>query len=173
MSTIVVIWILPMLLVAAAITDLTSFTIPNVLPGAMLALFVVFVLAMAIGGHPIPWHSLALHIAAGTAALIFGMVLFAVGGVGGGDAKLFAITCLWLGWNSLLQYTALAMALGGALTLAILLLRRMPLPPVLASRPWIVRLADGKAGVPYGIALAIAAIGILPETELFRLAATI
>ena len=172
MNTIVILWMLPALLVAAAITDLTSFTIPNILTAAMLALFVVFVSAMALGGHPIGWHSLALHIAAGAAALVFGMVLFAVGGIGGGDAKFFAMTCLWLGWNSLLQYTALAMALGGALTLGILLLRRMPLPPVLASKSWIVRLADAKAGVPYGIALAIAALGILPDTELFRLAAS-
>ena len=171
MSAIVVVWILPILLVAAAITDLTSFTIPNVLPAAMLALFVVFVAVMAAGGHPLAWHDLALHLAAGFAALIFGMVLFALGGVGGGDAKLFAMICLWLGWNSLLQYTALAMALGGVLTLALLIFRRVPLPPVLAARPWVVRLSDGKSGVPYGIALAVAAIGILPDTELFRLVA--
>jgi len=172
MTAFVVVWLLPMLLVAAAITDLTSFTIPNLLTGAMLALFVAFVLAMALSGHPIGWHELLLHLAAGLAALIFGMFLFAVGGVGGGDAKFFAMICLWLGWNSLFQYTTLAMALGGVLTLALLLLRRMPLPPFLASRPWIVRLVEGKAPVPYGIALAVAAIGILPDTELFRLAAT-
>jgi Flp pilus assembly protein protease CpaA len=36
---------------------------------------------------------------------------------------------------------------------------------------WICRLADRKGDIPYGVALAAAALVILPETTLFRLAA--
>jgi prepilin peptidase CpaA len=46
------------------------------------------------------------------------------------------------------------------------------LPQILADQPWIARLADRKEGVPYGVALAVAALTVLPDTELFRLAAT-
>jgi Flp pilus assembly protein protease CpaA len=34
-----------------------------------------------------------------------------------------------------------------------------------------MRLADPKSGVPYGVALAMAALSILPDTEIVRLAA--
>jgi prepilin peptidase CpaA len=78
---------------------------------------------------------------------------------------------LWLGWNSLVEYTLLASLLGGGLTLAILSLRRVALPAFLARQVWLMRLADKDAGVPYGVALSVAALMTLPNTELFRLAA--
>src|SRR3954469_12421608 len=93
--------VLPVLLVAAAIFDLTSFTIPNILPGAMLVLFLIFLLAMALSGHAVSWNEISGHLIAGGLALIAGMILFALGGIGGGDAKLFATICLWLGWDSM------------------------------------------------------------------------
>jgi prepilin peptidase CpaA len=99
------------------------------------------------------------------------MVLFAMGWVGGGDAKLYAAASLWLGWNLFFEYTLIASLLGGALTLALLALRRVPLPAMLHGQVWLLRLADKHSGVPYGIALAVAALAILPQSELFRLAA--
>jgi prepilin peptidase CpaA len=58
------------------------------------------------------------------------------------------------------------------LSVALLVLRKFPLPSVLAAQPWLVRLADRNSGVPYGVALAMAALVVLPDTELFRIAAT-
>jgi prepilin peptidase CpaA len=52
------------------------------------------------------------------------------------------------------------------------MLRQVPLPRLLAEQPWLLRLADPQSGVPYGVALSIAALSILPTTEIFRLAAT-
>jgi prepilin peptidase CpaA len=106
---------------------------------------------------------------AGGVGLILGMGLFAAGWVGGGDAKLFAAICLWLGWESLLEYVALATLAGGLLTFALLWLRGFALPSFLARVPWMLRLADPKSAVPYGLALVAGALLILPETELFRL----
>src|SRR4051812_9274134 len=97
--------LLPALLVASAFYDLTSFTIPNALPAAMLVLFVLLLLAMVLNGHPVSWSEMWLHLLAGGCALAIGMALFAAGWVGGGDAKLFAAACLWLGWDALFQYT--------------------------------------------------------------------
>jgi len=163
--------IVPALLVAAAFFDLTTYTIPNLLPGAMALLFAVFALTLAVGDHALTWHQLYLHLFAGFIGLLLGMGMFAVGWIGGGDAKLFAAALLWLGWDVLYDYVVLALLLGGVLTMALLMLRRMPLPRALAQLPWFARLAEQKAGVPYGVALALAALHVLPNTDVFRLAA--
>jgi prepilin peptidase CpaA len=170
--SILLVAILPALLVAAAVFDLTSYTIPNFLPAAMFALFAAFLLATMLNGHGLSWSATWPHLLAGALGLVVAIGMFAAGWVGGGDAKLFAMICLWLGWDSIYEYTILASLLGGMLTLALLALRRFSLPPLLAAQPWLVRLADRNSGVPYGVALAMAALVVLPDTELFRIAAT-
>jgi prepilin peptidase CpaA len=162
---------MPALLVVAAFFDLTTYRIPNLLPAAMVLLFGAFTLTLTFGSHPMGWSDVSLHLFAGFIGLLLGMGMFAVGWVGGGDAKLFAATLLWLGWGSLYEYVVLACLLGGALTLGLLLLRRMPLPQMLANLPWLMRLANPTSAVPYGVALALAALLVLPDTDVFRLAA--
>ena len=83
---------------------------------------------------------------------------------GGGDAKLAAAAALWFGFDHLLQYLLDAALLGGALTLLIINFRLMPLPPRLEQWAWVARLHEKKAGVPYGIALAAAALLVYPDT---------
>ena len=59
--------------------------------------------------------------------------------------------------------------LGGALTLAILLaIRRHPLPAPLVRLAWVNKLHDVKTGVPYGIALGLAAVMLLPHGAVWR-----
>jgi len=50
------------------------------------------------------------------------------------------------------------------LTLLILEFRKRLLPPMLANQPWLSRLHEPNGGVPYGIALAAAALVIYPST---------
>ena len=50
------------------------------------------------------------------------------------------------------------------LTLGILEFRKRSLPPALARQPWVVRLHEPAGGVPYGIALAAAALLVYPST---------
>jgi prepilin peptidase CpaA len=157
---------LPLILAAAAGWDLASFTIPNFLQGALIACFVVFAVAVRLGAPDIGWHLLA-----GFIGLAIGFTLFALGYIGGGDAKLFAAVVLWLGLRDLMSYALVATVLGGVLTLALLALRRLPLPALLARQSWILRLHDSHAGVPYGVALAAGVLVILPGTEIFHLAA--
>lgn len=165
---ILVLTILPALFILAAVWDLTSFTIPNFLILALLSLFILFAGGAVLGGLTMDWYTAGFHLLSGAIGLAAGMALFATGTIGGGDAKLFAVAALWLGLNTLFEYTLLASMLGGGLTLALLFLRRMPVPGFLIKYEWIARLHDKKAGVPYGVALAAAALMILPHTELFR-----
>ena len=43
--------------------------------------------------------------------------------------------------------------------------RQWPLPAPPAGQAWLSRLHDNKSGVPYGIALALGALIVYPETE--------
>ena len=69
------------------------------------------------------------------------------------------------GWNPLFHCH---WCLSPWMTLIILSLRRYPLPSWLARHAWIDRLHNPKTGVPYGIALAVAALLVYPETLIFR-----
>jgi prepilin peptidase CpaA len=161
---------LPALLVAAAVYDLATYTIPNFISAAMFLLFAMLLAVMAMGGHPLSLDELGFHLLAGSIGLVAGAVFFMLRWVGGGDAKLFAAAALWLGWDTLFDYALLSAMLGGALTLGILMARQIPLPRILVTMPWLARLTDRTQGVPYGVALAIAALNMWPATELFHLA---
>ena len=100
------------------------------------------------------WPAIGWHLLAGLLGLAMGFTLFALGWIGGGDAKLFAAVALWLGLKDLMPYALVASVFGGALTIAVLLLRQCPLPALLARQGWIVRLHDARSGIPYGVALA-------------------
>jgi prepilin peptidase CpaA len=161
-----VIFALPALLAAAAGWDVASFTIPNFLQAALFAAFVAFCVA---AGLSLP--AIGYHLLAGVVGLTIGFALFTLGYIGGGDAKLFAVVMLWLGFGDVLSYALFASLFGGALTLGLLFLRNLPLPALLARQGWIVRLHDEKSGIPYGVALALGAFWILPHSQIFHLAA--
>jgi prepilin peptidase CpaA len=166
MSQALLLFIVPALLALAAGWDLTSYTIPNFLSAALIAAFALFALAthMTLG-------AVGMHLLAGALGLFAGFALFALGTIGGGDAKLFAAIALWLGFASLLDFTLAASLFGGGLAIAILGLRHVPLPALLSGQGWLVRLHDEKAGIPYGVALAAGALVVLPGSEMYRLVA--
>jgi prepilin peptidase CpaA len=150
----------PALMAFAAASDLFTMTISNRVSLLLLAGFMVLA---AFGGMSL--HAISMHVAAGFAVLTIAFVCFSLGWVGGGDAKLAAATALWFGFEHLVVYLTYAAVAGGALTLLILQFRKLPLPAPLISQPWLQRLHDRDSGVPYGIALAIGALLIYPETE--------
>ena len=105
-----------------------------------------------------------MHLAAGARRARRRLWLLFDGWIGGGDAKLAAATALWFGFGHLLNYLLYASLFGGALTLLLLQFRQWPLPGVLAGQPWLLKLHAKESGIPYGIALAIGALMIYPET---------
>lgn len=149
----------PAAMAFAASSDLFTMTISNRVTLTLLAGF--FALAAVTG---MDWPKLAAHIGAGLAVLAVTFCLFARGWIGGGDAKLAAVTALWFGFDQLLAYAVCASLLGGVLTIALLRFRQVPLPRLLQGQDWIERLHRLDAGVPYGIALAAAALLVYPET---------
>src|SRR5262245_35409323 len=168
---ILVLGVLPVLLAAAAVSDLMTYRIPNIIPGVMILLFVAFLAMLALGGHAMSFSDASPHLLAGVLGLLAGMGLFALGWIGGGDAKFFAAALLWLGFDSLIDYAIVASLIGGALTIGLITLRKIPQPAFLVRQAWFARLSDHKAGVPYGIALALGALIVLPYTHVFQIAA--
>jgi prepilin peptidase CpaA len=150
----------PAMMAFAASSDLLTMTIPN-----RVSLIVIggFFLLAVITGMSV--SDIASHVGAGLLVLAIAFGFFSRGWIGGGDAKLAAATALWFGFDHLMDYALYGSLFGGALTLLILRFRAHPMPGLLARQEWAQRLHESDGGVPYGIALAAAALAVYPYTS--------
>jgi prepilin peptidase CpaA len=149
----------PALMAFAASSDLFTMTISNRVSIVLIAGFFAMALLTGMAGSEILWH-----VAAGALVLTVTFGCFVAGWIGGGDAKLAAATALWFGFDHLVTYLLYASLFGGVLTLLMIQLRAVPLPAMLAGKEWAERLHNKDGGIPYGIALAAAALLVYPET---------
>jgi len=149
----------PALMAFAASSDLLTMTISNRLSLALTASFFLLTVITGMG-----LTAIGMHLAAAVLVLVVCFGFFSMGWIGGGDAKLAAATALWFGFDYLLDYLIYAALFGGVLTVLLLQFRRLPLPELLARHAWILRLHNAASGVPYGIALAAAALTVYPKT---------
>jgi prepilin peptidase CpaA len=150
----------PALMAFAAASDLLTMTISNRVSLALVAGFLILAVA---GGMGLP--DILSHIGAGATVLVVAFSCFAMGWVGGGDAKVASTVALWFGFAHLMNYLLYASVFGGALTLLLLQFRQWPLPYALTGQAWLMKLHAKESGIPYGIALATGALMIYPETE--------
>ncbi len=150
----------PAAMAFAAASDLVSMTISNRISLSLTAFFFILAPVTGMGLEQIGWHVLA-----GAILLVAGFAMFAFGWIGGGDAKLLAVTALWFGFSmNTVEYLLVSCLFGGALTLLMLVYRHFPAPSFLYGQGWAMRLHDEKEGVPYGLALAAGALLIYPNT---------
>jgi prepilin peptidase CpaA len=149
----------PAMMAFAASSDLLTMTISNRISLTLLGGFFVLAVMTGLSAADILWH-----LGAGIAVLLVAFGCFTMGWVGGGDAKLAAATALWFGFDHLATYLIYASLFGGALTLLLIQFRKLPMPQFLASQGWLARLHQKDEGVPYGIALAAAALCVYPDT---------
>jgi prepilin peptidase CpaA len=158
--------IFPLCLAYGAISDIMTMTIPNWLVGIMVGAFVLIAPLSGLDLTSFAWHwAIALSV------LVVAFVCFACGWIGGGDAKFTAAIALWLGSGNLFEFLTAAGLAGGVLTLAMVAFRAKWLPAFALRQEWLMRLHDPKAGVPYGVALAAAALFVYPGTPWMKLAA--
>lgn len=154
--------IFPFCMVFAAISDTLSMTIANRVSLLLVAAFAV--LAPLTG---MPWETYGMHFAAAGLVLAVTFTLFAIGGMGGGDAKLLAATALWMGLNiNLLNYLVVSAFIGGVLTMLILSYRKSPLADLTGAHMFLRHFANPAAGVPYGIALGIGGLITYPDSPM-------
>jgi prepilin peptidase CpaA len=150
----------PALMAFAAASDLFTMTISNRVSLALAAGFLALALFGGMG-----FYDILSHLGASATVLAVAFACFAMGWVGGGDAKVAAAAALWFGFDHLLNYLLYASLIGGGLTLLLLQFRQWPLPYPFTGQAWLLRLHAKESGIPYGIALAIGALMVYPETE--------
>ena len=121
----ILIAVFPLLVIVAALKDVTSFIIPN-------------------------WISIGLVLAFSPAA------------------KLLAGCALWMGWPTVLPFLLATALAGGALALILMQMRSNLLKPYLQRGPaWMERLVTAPDS-PYGLAIAVGALVMLPQSLLLR-----
>jgi prepilin peptidase CpaA len=96
------------------------------------------------------WPDMAMQLGVAAVVLALFGAAFAIGQMGGGDVKLIAALALWLPVMPLVWMLILMSVLGGALTLVMLVERRL--------RP-----REAALEIPYGVAIAMAALLVLRE----------
>ena len=140
---------LGLILLAAAVIDVRTYTIPNWLN-----------LGVALMG-PLFWWSIELpfwpdaSIRIGVALAVFALLALAfyVGMMGGGDVKLATALALWFPLAATIKLLVVMSFAGGILTLVMILLHR-------AARK------EGRPKIPYGVAIAVGGWAILAERYL-------
>jgi prepilin peptidase CpaA len=157
----VLITIVGALLVWGAVADVRTARIPNrlVLAGLVLAPAA----ALAHGGLA----GLGAALAAAGIAFGVGFAGFALGAIGGGDAKFLVVGAAMVGLPQLLPYLLAAGALGGLLGVGTILWHRRGIEATvmtadlaksvatLGRKGYRGRLGDeGRIAVPYGVAIA-------------------
>lgn len=155
-ETLIILW-LTVLYLLVVWYDGKSYIIPNWLNLLIMASYPLLLLA----GWPEPWWG---GLAAFGAMLAVGMVFFFLGIMGGGDVKLLTVSMLWTGWgDASLQFIIFTAFAGGALALAVLIIRRLVVPVVVRLKPnrTIARIWQRGQPIPYGLAIAAAFIGLL------------
>lgn len=154
--------IFPFCMVFAAVSDTLSMTIANRISVMLVLSFAIIAPLTGMG-----WADYGLHFAAGAIVLAVTFGLFAIGGMGGGDAKLMAATAVWMGLAiPLAEYLVYSAFAGGGLTLLIVMYRKSPLSAFTGNNLFLRHFANQKEGVPYGIALAIGGLMAFVDTPL-------
>ena len=143
--------VLALLLLFACYGDLKARTIPNGLNIAIALLAIPFWWASGLA----PWPDLALQV--GVAALTFALFAgaFALGAMGGGDVKLIGALALWLPWPALLLMLVIMSLAGGALTLAMMIRKKL-------AR------TEGPLEIPYGVAIAFAGLWMIGQRFFYQ-----
>ena len=143
----------PMAVIWAAIGDLATMRIPNRLVLTMLFGYVLLAPLVGFG-----MAQLVSGLAAASLVFCLGFAVFACGGMGGGDVKLMAVVALWLGLPLVGAFLLWTSLVGALLTLALLAYRSLPLARAVHGLGWAHRLHATETRVPYGVAIAAAAL---------------
>lgn len=147
------------LVLSAMLADVTALRVPNWIPLALSALFLLYGVT---GGD---WQAISLHALVGLGVLACSFWLFTLGVLGGGDAKFFAALALWMGPTHLGAFLLLTVLLGGLTALAMIGLKKLIMfNPALESRPAMARpVAWARAGkLPYALPIGLSALILGP-----------
>lgn len=93
---------------------------------------------------------IGIHLLTATITFIVFAIAFRFGAMGGGDVKLFAALALWWPWIDVVRMVLYASILGALVTIVFLAIHNL-------------KQRDGRARIPYGVAIALAGLWIAGE----------
>ena len=139
-----------LLLIGAALQDVTMLKISNLFPIALILLFGVWLYANGVPGNL--WQNGVMFL------IVFavGIGLFAIRWLGGGDVKLLAATAPWFDLHGGLLLVPYITFCGGLLSLLLIFGRRM-IPSGARDRLAWPGLKP-KGPIPYGVAICAGAL---------------
>jgi len=133
-------------LLAAAVGDWRTRTIPNWLNGAIALGAIPFWWASGLS----LWPDVALQVGVALGVLLIFFLAFQLGQMGGGDVKMLFAIALWLPPMAVFQLIMIMAIAGGVLTIALLIPHRL------------LKQA-GNPEIPYGIAIAFGGLWLIGE----------
>lgn len=155
-------------LVAAAISDFRSMTIPNIYAGGILLAFIPAFLADAFTGHGMEffygWQS---HLIAALAVFAISFLLFSLRVIGAGDSKLATAVALWVGLSGMTAFLFYMAIAGAVLAIATKFMNGKQIAASPKEASWIAQSQAGRLGVPYGIAICFGAIVAFYQLDYF------
>lgn len=143
------------LLIAAAVSDILRYRIPNYL---VYSITIAFAVAIAFN---FSWLALGWSLAAALGMFALGCAFFALRLFGGGDVKLITAVALWTGVADLLRFVLLMSAIGGVLGVVWVIRRRQHQRRVAAeaaANPDAPLAPARTFKLPYGVAIALAGL---------------
>ncbi|WP_174286112.1 prepilin peptidase [Sphingomonas bacterium] len=140
------------LLLWAGLEDIRRREIANWKTGAIVLLAPVWWWANGL----YPWPDVAAQIGLAIGVFAIFAAAFHFGWMGGGDVKLIAALALWLPFGGFVAMLVAMSLAGGAITLALIAEQRL-------------RRRSGNIEIPYGVAIAFAAIVTIREPILNQL----
>jgi len=140
---------LGLLLVSAGIEDARMRTIANWKNAAIAGLAPLWWIATGLS----PWPDMALLLLSGVVVFALFALAFHFGMMGGGDVKMLGALALWLPLQPLVWLLILMSLIGGLLTVVMMIEHR-----------W--RKSESPLEIPYGVAIAIAAIVVFYQPNL-------
>jgi len=149
----ILVGIVAVMVLAAAVWDLRTRTIPNSLNAAIALLAIPYWWASGIA----LWPDVAIQLAMAAGLFALFAAAFAMGAMGGGDVKLIAALALWLRPDAVLAMLVIMSLAGGALTLVMLARHRLTK-------------AEHQLEIPYGVAIAVGGIWLFAERFLNQFA---
>lgn len=158
--------VFPACLIAALVSDIRKYQIPNELSVAMVIGFLMSAVIAQIG-----WYAALIHVGVGIGVLAACIALWEFKIIGAGDAKLLSAVALWIGPDFAPALLMITMA-GGVLALAMMALWALgrSVPQALGVAPWLAKLAQKPLSglpLPYGAAITVGGIAALPQSAIW------
>jgi prepilin peptidase CpaA len=155
---------LTLLMLAVIYFDITQFIIPNTISIILIGLWPIYVL---VAPHDVNWM---LSIAVMGGIFLFGLLIFTLNIMGGGDVKLFTALSLWIGWNPyiLIQFFTWMALAGGVLALFKIVVKFTA--KKLKKQKHLPHFLKVENDIPYGLAIAYSFLFLLWKGMIINLA---